>query len=142
MRKNRKSLESMPEDLEDATNVPGSQSSKVSVNFYNSIGLKGKELVKSEKRVRSQSEKILDFLKKYPSNKFTSSEIRKRLIDSGELAPITQESTVRARLTDLKKNGCVIKLQELQDGFYDMPNHLWQLNKPEPLPVGTQTKLF
>jgi hypothetical protein len=142
------------EENENLTNLPlqsgGRHGNKSNVNFYNPIGLKGEKLVKAKRKVKSQAEKILDFFEKYPYFKFTSCEIRKSLIESGELSPITQEATVRARLTDLQKNGCVVKLNELRLGFYGMPNHLWQyveplevVVNPVPLqPVGTQAEIF
>jgi hypothetical protein len=142
------------EENENLTNLPlqsgGRHGNKSNVNFYNPIGLKAEKLVKAKRKVKTQAEKILDFLEKYPFDKFTRCEIRKQLIECGELSPNTQESTVGARLTDLQANGSVVKLNEMRDGFYGMPNHLWQLVEPMavvnnhvPLqPVGTQAEIF
>lgn len=142
------------EENENLTNLPlqsrGRHGNKSNVNFYNPIGLKGKKLVKAKMKVKTQAEKILDFLEKFPTDKFTRCEIRMKLIECGEFSPITQESTVGARLTDLKKNGSVIKLSEMRDGLYGMPNHLWQYaeqlavatNHAPLQPVGTQAEIF
>ena len=136
-------------------NGSGGNNGKSNANFYNSIHLKGEELKKAFKDVNKQAEKILAFVKLFPNDKFTSCEIRKFLVDNGIMSERTQEATVRARLTDLLQNGCVIKHNEMREGFYGKPNHLWQL-KPlriaEPLavvvnpvpmqPRGTQIEIF
>jgi hypothetical protein len=141
MRKSCKSIESMPENL-DATNVPGSQSSKVSVNYYNSIGLKGKELKKSEKQVQTQAMKVIEFWESCPNALLTKFDIWSNLVRLGKLSAKTPEGSISRCLSDLAKIGKVTKLKELRDGGCGASNHLYKLNKPEPLPAGTQTKLF
>lgn len=136
---------------QDFTHSSGGNGDKSKANFYNSIHLKGEELKKAFKDVNTQAEKILTFLQIFPNDKFTSCEIRKYLVEGGIMSERTQEATVRARLTDLLQNGYAIKLNEMRDGFYGMPNHLWQLRplrivepfNPVPIPPrGTQTDLF
>ena len=142
-------------DNQDFTHGSGGNGDKSKGNFYNSIHLKGEELKKAFKDANTQAEKILTFLQLFPHDKFTSCEIRKYLVDNGIMSERTQEATVRARLTDLLQNDYAIKLNEMRDGFYGMPNHLWQLKpfrKVEPmavvtnpvplLPVGTQHEMF
>jgi hypothetical protein len=139
------------EENENLTNLPlqsEGQHDKDSINFYNSIHLEGKELKKALKQTNTQAGKILAFLEKYPFEKFTRCEIRKQLIECGAISPITQESTVGARLTDLRKLGKIIKHSELKDEIYGKPNHLWQLAEPLAVvnnhvsPGGTQAEIF
>lgn len=136
---------------QDFTHGSGGNGDKSKANFYNSIHLKGEELKKAFKNANTQAEKILTFLRIFPNDKFMSCEIRKYLVDGGIMSERTQEATVRARLTDLMQGGYLIKYNELRDGFYGKPNHLWQLKplgivepfNPVPmLPRGTQTDLF
>lgn len=97
----------------------------MTAEFYNTSHLKGEELRRATKRVTTQSDKILDFLKNNPEEKFTSCEIRKHLIEQNKISATTQETTIRARLSDLSRKEFVIKLEEMRNGFYGMPNHLW-----------------
>jgi len=140
---------------QDFTQSSGVNDGKNKANFYNSIHLKGEELKKAFKNANTQAEKILTFLQIFPNDKFTSCEIRKHLVDDGIMSERTQEATVRARLTDLLQAGHLIKYNELREGFYGKPNHLWQLkpfrmvepmavvSNPVPLqPVGTQHEMF
>ena len=140
---------------QDFTQSSGVNYDKSKGNFYNSIHLKGEDLKGAFKNVNTQAEKILTFLQLFSNDKFTSCEIRKYLVDNGIMSERTQEATVRARLTDLLQNGYAIKLNEMRDGFYGMPNHLWQLKplrKVEPMavvvnniplpPFGSQHEMF
>lgn len=142
-------------DNQDFTQSSGVNDDKNKANFYNTIHLKGEELKNAFKNANTQAEKILTFLQIFPNDKFTSCEIRKYLVEGGIMSEITQETTVKARLTDLLQGGYAIKLNEMRDGFYGMPNHLWQLKplgmveplavvvNPVPLqPVGTQHEMF
>jgi len=136
---------------QDFTHSSGGNGDKINVNFYNTIHLKGEELKQAFKDVNTQAEKIISFLKLFPNEKFTSCEIRKFLVDNGIMSERTQETTVKARLTDLLQSGHLIKHNEMREGFYGKPNHLWQLRPleivepfnpvPRP-PKGTQTDLF
>jgi hypothetical protein len=96
-------------------------------DFYNTIHLVGMDLAKSKRQSTTQTTKILAFLQERFEEKFTSSEIRKHLIESGKISERTQETTIRARLTDLSKRDFVMKLSEMRDGYYGKPNHLWTL---------------
>ena len=140
---------------QDFTHSSGGNGDKINVNFYNTIHLKGEELKQAFKDVNTQAEKILAFVKLFPNDKFTSCEIRKFLVDNGIMSERTQETTVKARLTDLLQSGHLIKHNEMRDGFYGKPNHLWQLKplrKVEPMavvvnniplpPFGTQHEMF
>ena len=97
------------------------------MNFYNTVHLTGENLKDEHKQAGTQAGKILNFLQEHSEGKFTSSEIRKNLIQNGKISDKTQECTIRARLTDLSKKDYIIKLSELRDGFYGKPNHVWQL---------------
>ena len=97
------------------------------MNFYNTIHLTGRDLKDGKRQAETQAEKILNFLQEHSEGKFTSCEIRKNLILNGKISDRTQESTIRARLTDLAKKDYIMKLSELRDGYYGKPNHVWKL---------------
>ena len=120
---------------ESKSNLPlqsGELRSEVKPNFHNTIHLKGEKLKKGNCKAQSQSNKILDFLRERLNEKFTSCEIRKYLVETGIMPESTQESTIRARLTGLYKQDFVMKLDEMKDGFYGMPNHLWTIKQDIP----------
>jgi glycyl-tRNA synthetase beta subunit len=122
-------------DEHNDTNMPlgsGETAKKSTGKFFKTVRLTGKDLKKAERKTQTQSEKILDFLRERLNEKFTSSEIRKALIETGIMPESTQECTIRARLTGLYQEGFVEKLDELKDGFYGMPNHLWTLKQDIP----------
>jgi predicted HTH transcriptional regulator len=97
------------------------------VNFYNTIHLTGGDLKDGQQQAQTQAQKIFEFMQEHSTEKFTSCEIRKNLIQNGKISDRTQESTIRARLTDLSKKGYITKLAELKKGFYGKPNHIWTI---------------
>jgi hypothetical protein len=132
----------MKEPVSKLPKSSGGNEGKGNAKFYNTVSLTGEKLKKAERLVESQSSKILNFLKLHPDKKFTKCEVKKNLVMMGEIKENTHESTISARLTDLSKDGKVIKLPEMREGFYDKPNYLWQI-MPEPTtPAGTQFNLF
>jgi hypothetical protein len=127
----------------DFQNLPISgviDSNKVN-GFYNTIHLEGNELVKAKKQAESQETKILDLLKTHSSKSFTKHEIKIALVSLGKINVKTPESSISRGLSNLYKQGKVLKLEEMRLGEFDKPNHLWKLAS-EQLPIGTQMELF
>ena len=110
-------------------------------SFYNTIHLQGTDLVKAKKQAETQESKILDFLKANSKQKFTKHEIKIALVKLGRIRENTPESSISRALTNLCKDGKILKLEEMRLGEFDKPNHLWQVVL-EPLQVATQTVLF
>ena len=109
--------------------------------FYNTIHLQNEDLAKAKKQAETQESKILDFLKANPKQKFTKHEIKIALVKLGRIRANTPESSISRALTNLCKDGKILKLEEMRLGEFDKPNHLWQVVL-EPLQVATQTVLF
>jgi DNA-binding response OmpR family regulator len=126
---------------QDFAQTPGEATGKNTSNFYNTIHLQAEELTNAKKQVESQESKILDLLATYPTQDFTKSEIKTHLVNLEKISDRTPESSISRALTNLHSGGKILKLDAMRQGGLGKPNHLWKL-KPEPLPVGTQTKLF
>lgn len=112
-----------------------------STSFYNTIHLQGSNLAKAKKQVETQESKILDFFQTNKQQSFTKHEIKTALVNLGKINAKTPESSVSRALSNLYKDGKVLKLREMRLGEFDKPNHLWTV-APEPLQIGTQAVLF
>ena len=110
-------------------------------SFYNTINLQGSNLVIAKKQAETQESKVLDFLQANRKLSFTKHELKNALVNLGKMNVKTPESSVSRALSNLNKQGRILKLKEMKLGEFDKPNHLWTV-APEPLPIGTQTVLF
>jgi hypothetical protein len=128
----------MNQDFTQSSGV--NNGSKDSV-FYNTIHLEGDDLVKAKKQAGSQETKIVDLLKTNSRYNFTKHEIYKSLVLQGRIKQNTPESSISRALTNLMKDGYIVKLSGMRMGGFDKPNHLWQI-KTEPRLEVIQTNLF
>jgi hypothetical protein len=100
--------------------------------FFNTIGLKGAELLKAQKANKRQNAKVLEFFKTYPTRQFTRAEIRAVLVKEGKLHYTIQNSSINRALNDLMNDRKVLKLHSQRMGEYGRLNHLWQLSGIDP----------
>ena len=117
------------------SNLPlqsGELQSEVSGNFFNTVGLTGKDLKDAEIQAGSQEVKILDLMKTLPYLKLTKYEIKTLLVSLGQIKENTPESSISRALTELYKKGQVIKLEEMRQGGLGKPNHLWIMKQDIP----------
>jgi hypothetical protein len=112
-----------------------------STSFYNTIHLQGSNLAKAKKQAETQESKILAFLQANKEQSFTKHEIKTALVNLGKIGGNTPESSISRALSNLHKEGKILKLEEMRLGEFDKKNHLWTI-APEPLQIGTQTVLF
>lgn len=92
-------------------------------SFYNTIGLQGQDLKKSEFKAGGQEARILEFFNEYSKGmSYTPFEVLKYVF-SGNV-PIT---SVRRALTNLTKGGYLEKLEDKTMGEYGQLNHRWKL---------------
>ena len=110
-------------------------------SFFNTINLQGSNLLRAKKQAETQESKVLDFLQANIKLSFTKHELKNALVNLGKMNVKTPESSVSRALSNLNKQGRILKLKEMKLGEFDKPNHLWTV-APEPLPIGTQTVLF
>ena len=109
--------------------------------FYNTIDLQGTDFAKAKKQAETQESKVLGFLQANIKLSFTKHEIKTALVNLGKMNERTPESSVSRALSNLHKQGKILKLEEMRLGEFDKPNHLWTV-APEPQPIGTQVKMF
>lgn len=114
---------------------------KNTTKFYNSVCLNGHNLEQAQKQAETQELKILDLLRKHPTESFTKAEIKEKLVLKAKISNKTPESSISRALSNLKNEGRVLKLEKFREGSLGKPNHLWQI-KPEPIAAGSQLDLF
>ena len=97
-------------------------------NYYNTVGLKGKELQSREMKTEAQGRKILDFFRSHPGELFTPFDVQRKLYMNH--APIT---SIRRSMTNLTrcKEAYLVKTDVKREGLYNDPNHCWVLNKDD-----------
>ena len=110
-------------------------------SFHNTINLQGLELAEARKQAETQESKVLGFLQASRKLSFTKHEIKTTLVNLGKMNVKTPESSVSRALSNLNKQGKILKLEEMRLGEFDKPNHLWTIAS-EPLPTGTQLEMF
>ena len=91
------------------------------MTFFNTIRLKGQELVDAEWQAMSQEEKVYLLFADNPDREFTPFEVWARVLPD---VPIT---SVRRAITCLTEDGRLEKLTTLKGERYGKPNHVWRL---------------
>lgn len=94
-------------------------------NYYNTNGETGTTLAASRKTVNKQEQKVLDFFAKNPTKSFGPSNLFCDTFVLGSSSPLT---SVRRAITNLTKEGYLIKTDEKQTGAYGKAEHLWTYN--------------
>jgi len=89
--------------------------------FHNTIGLNHTEKAIAARRSKSQKIRILNFFRDNPRGQFTPFEVQQLARIN---APIT---SIRRAITNLTKDGYLVKTRRMKDGQYGIRNHTWQL---------------
>ena len=100
-----------------------------STSFYNTIHSQGNDLVKAKKRAETQESEVLDFLQVNKKLRFTKHEIKNALVNLEKMNVKTPESIVSRALSNLHKQGKILKLEEMRLGELDKTNHLWTVTE-------------
>jgi hypothetical protein len=90
------------------------------MSFHNTIGEQGTLLQESERKARTQDERILRFFSKYPDVFFGPSDIQAHF-------PEMLLTSVRRSITNLTKNGKLEKTTRQKIGAYNKKEYLWKL---------------
>lgn len=94
-------------------------------SYHNTVPIKDeKELQVKEKRAKGQEEKIFSFFCERPHQSFTPSQV---WLMFGQCWPLT---SVRARISNLTKNGMLRMTGEKRKGYYGDPENCWQFVSP------------
>ncbi len=103
--------------------------------YYNTNKLAEAELKQAIANNKSQNELILDFFKARRTEAFNSFSPESVLYWSGLRFRDVPITSIRRALSDLTKNGDLIKTSEMTSGDYGKPVHKWTLNtEKHPLP--------
>lgn len=92
-------------------------------NFYNTIGLQGKDLFSSQQRVKKQEDIILQIFAE-DGEEMTPFEVSRVLQQQGYDYPIT---SIRRAITDLTRDGKLEKTLTRRDGGYGQKNYTWKI---------------
>ena len=95
---------------------------KILGQYFNTIGLKGKELKVREFRTGTQNKLILDCFKERPGMELTPFEVR--VMTHQIYTPIT---SIRRAMTTLTDMGYLVKTQTRKLGEYGELNYTWKL---------------
>ena len=90
--------------------------------YFNTTGLKGKELKQHEFRTGTQNRLILDCFKERPDMELTPFEVR--VMTHQIYTPIT---SIRRAMTTLTDMGYLVKTQKRKPGEYGELNYTWKL---------------
>ena len=91
--------------------------------FYNTIGLKDNPLKEATKKAERQEDRVLEIFKA-TGIAMTPEDIERRYNDIFPPAPLT---SFRRAITNLTKQGLLVKCEEMTEGKYGKPVHYWKI---------------
>lgn len=91
--------------------------------FYNTIGLAGEDLKKAVADATDQDKAVL-LIYENTNKPFSPSEILRLIEKTGKKPPIT---SIRRSITNLTKQGKLVKMDEMREGIYGKPEHKWRI---------------
>ena len=92
----------------------------MNTEFYNTIAEQGETLIASEKKAKFQGEQILRYFKSLPEEEFTPCEVHENLHLRGPL------TSTRRAISNLTKEGLLIKTANKNMGLYGKMNYTWK----------------
>jgi len=98
----------------------------MSKGYYNTNSLSGEDLLDADNTAMKQEDRIFEFFKANNDLLMTPSEVGKELFRYTGV-PLT---SVRRAMSNLTKQGKLIKTEETKDGLYGKPEYCWELKLP------------
>ena len=101
--------------------------------FYNTIELQNSDLDRARRKASSQQERILAFFMSNPGRLITPDEVWTHVFpvrDFGDDSRNTPITSIRRAMTNLTKDGLLVKTCHMRAGYYGDPVHCWQLAAP------------
>lgn len=92
------------------------------LEFFNTIDLKGRELIEATSQAQKQDDRVLGIFKIF--KKMTPFEVSNIYNSRYPPAPVT---SIRRSMTVLTKKGFLIMCDEMKKEVYGSPNHYWKL---------------
>ena len=93
------------------------------MNFYNTVGLKGRDLFSANEKALGQEDLILEIFKEV-RRELTPFEVDEKLRRDGYVYPIT---SIRRSITNLTKSGRLEKTSIRRSGEYGQMNYTWKV---------------
>ena len=90
-------------------------------DFYNTTNLSGVELYTAQGKAKTQSRVIMGMFRRPEWSRLSPKDIMNLTDDQW---PIT---SVRRTLTNLTKDGLLIKTEDKVTGMYGSPEHVWRI---------------
>jgi hypothetical protein len=97
----------------------------MSKSFYNTINAEGQMLMSFDEQAAKQDDIILDLFRKNAHRDITPFEMESCLRLNGKRYPIT---SIRRSITNLTKEGKLVKTEVMRPGEYGKPNYAWRYN--------------
>ncbi len=98
-------------------------------HYYNTTHLKGSELSEAVNAAKTQDAKVLQIFRLNPEAKFSRYQVHDYLISLELINPITQPTSIGRSITDLTKQGDLVKTKDWILERYGRKNYLWQLSR-------------
>jgi hypothetical protein len=89
--------------------------------YYNTNSLTGEDLKKAVSDAQRQEDAIF-LLYKHTGKPYSPSQVLRLMEKAGKNWPIT---SLRRAITNLEKQGKLIKTDEMREGLYGKPEHTW-----------------
>lgn len=96
--------------------------------FFNTCELAGAPLAQAKRKAGEQCQRVLEVFRRIPGAKHTPSQVWK--LGQADDSPPWLLTSVRRAMTTLTDAGALRKLDEMRDGPYGKPEHLWQEVRP------------
>lgn len=96
-------------------------------SYYNTTGLSGQQLEQATAAAKTQEAGILSLFQSQPTVKASASQIHAGGIKHQLWTSATPLTSIRRALTDLTKQGKLIKLDETRKGVYGKPEFYFAL---------------
>ena len=93
--------------------------------FHNTLPLRSEEYAAAESAAISQQERVLAVFSNHPASEFTPFEVQ--ILAQMQHCPIT---SVRRSISNLERDGKLIKTGTMRMGLYGMKNNCWQYKTP------------
>jgi Fe2+ or Zn2+ uptake regulation protein len=97
------------------------------MNHYHDTGTAGTKEREYEGKAAQQDEAVLGILKLYYPASLSPSEVHEIYCQTGRDCPVT---SIRRALTNLTKEGFLIKTDVMKDGQYGRKEHTWKVYVP------------
>ena len=98
------------------------------MTYYKTTNLTNQELQERIHSADTQEEIVRKFFNRYHSEKFTASDLERKLKSESLISDYVPITSIRRALTVLSKDGWINRLEEFKKGPYKVNEHYYQLS--------------